>query len=98
MSKDYDQDFIRVSCHALSASVHQEALGWVRALSDTMRDVDNAACVQLKDKINKCAGIPVNGRVLIGVDGLAESQERRVYQFVGSNPTLTASADYVVSL
>lgn len=50
---DHDQDFIRVSCEALSSSVREEALSWVRAIAQTMREIDQATLAQLKDKINK---------------------------------------------
>lgn len=52
-AKDFDQDFIRVSCHTLAASVRDEALGWVKAIGQSMRDLDMATLAQLKDKIHK---------------------------------------------
>ncbi len=52
-SKDHDQDFIRVSCHSLSASVHDEALGWVRALAGCMREMDVATLTHIRDKVHK---------------------------------------------
>lgn len=51
--KDHDQDFIRVSCEALSASVQEEAQGWVRAIAQAMRELDQLTLAQLKDKIHK---------------------------------------------
>jgi dynein heavy chain len=50
-AKDFDQDFIRVSCHALAASVCDEALAWVRAIAQTMRELDALAEAGLRDKI-----------------------------------------------
>ncbi|KAF5830619.1 hypothetical protein DUNSADRAFT_14266 [Dunaliella salina] len=52
LPKDYDQDFIRVSSHALIASVEEEALGWVRAISHTMYELDVVTLQQLKDRIS----------------------------------------------
>ncbi len=52
-AKDFDQEFIRVSCHALASSVCDEALGWVRAIAQTMRDLDAATEAALRDKIAK---------------------------------------------
>jgi len=42
-----------VSCHALTTSVVEEALAWVRAISQTMAELDMVALQQLKDKITK---------------------------------------------
>jgi len=56
LPKDQEQDFIRVSCHALTASVEEEALGWVRSISAAMLDLDSATLQQLKDKISRCVG------------------------------------------
>uniref|UniRef100_A0A6S8LSH1 AAA+ ATPase domain-containing protein n=1 Tax=Dunaliella tertiolecta TaxID=3047 RepID=A0A6S8LSH1_DUNTE len=53
LPKDYDQDFIRVSSHALTASVEEEALGWVRAISHTMYELDVVTLQQLKDRISR---------------------------------------------
>lgn len=50
-AKDYDQDFIRVSSHALNASVVEESHAWVRALSQAMRELDTATLVSLRDRI-----------------------------------------------
>lgn len=52
-ARDFDLDFIRVSCHALATSVRDEALGWVKAISQSMRDLDQAALSGLKEKIFK---------------------------------------------
>lgn len=52
-AKDFDQDFIRVSCHALAASVCDEALAWVRAISGCMRELDGATEGSLRDRIAK---------------------------------------------
>jgi dynein heavy chain len=52
-AKDYEQDFIRLSCYSLAASVREEALNWVRAIAQTMRDMDTLTLVQLRDKISK---------------------------------------------
>ncbi|KAL6757976.1 dynein heavy chain, N-terminal region 1-domain-containing protein, partial [Haematococcus lacustris] len=52
-AKDYDQDFIRVSCSSLAISVKEEALGWVRAIAQAMRELDTLTGVQLRDKIAK---------------------------------------------
>ncbi|MEW5308429.1 MAG: hypothetical protein WDW38_000392 [Sanguina aurantia] len=50
-AKDFDQDFIRVSSHALNASVVEESHGWVRALSQAMRELDTATLGALRDRI-----------------------------------------------
>nr|Q9SMH3.1 RecName: Full=Dynein-1-alpha heavy chain, flagellar inner arm I1 complex; AltName: Full=1-alpha DHC; AltName: Full=Dynein-1, subspecies f [Chlamydomonas reinhardtii]CAB56598.1 1-alpha dynein heavy chain [Chlamydomonas reinhardtii] len=52
-AKDFDQDFIRVSCHALASSVCDEAQAWVRAIAQTMRELDAVTESQLRDKIAK---------------------------------------------
>ncbi|GLI59150.1 hypothetical protein VaNZ11_000978 [Volvox africanus] len=52
-AKDFDQDFIRVSCHALASSVCDEAQGWVRAIAQTMRELDAITEAMLRDKIAK---------------------------------------------
>lgn len=52
-AKDFDQDFIRVSCHALASSVCDEALAWVRAIAQTMRELDAVTEAALRDKIAK---------------------------------------------
>jgi hypothetical protein len=52
-ARDFDQDFIRVSCHALAISVRDEAIGWVRAISQTMREMDVALLNGLRDRIHK---------------------------------------------
>lgn len=52
-AKDYKQDFVCVSCEALASSVKEEALGWVRAIAQSMRELDQASLVQLRDKISK---------------------------------------------
>jgi hypothetical protein len=40
-SDDFDLEFIRVSCRPLAAAVRDEALGWVKALRDVMRELDS---------------------------------------------------------
>ncbi|PNH08033.1 Dynein-1-alpha heavy chain, flagellar inner arm I1 complex [Tetrabaena socialis] len=52
-ARDFDQDFIRVSCHALASSVCDEALGWVRSIAQTMRELDATTEAALRDKIAK---------------------------------------------
>ena len=52
-AKDLDQDFIRVSCHALATSVCEEAIGWVRSISQTMREMYAATLAGLRDRIAK---------------------------------------------
>eukprot|EP00803_Ostreobium_quekettii_P011338 evm.model.scf_1312.1 EVM.evm.TU.scf_1312.1 scf_1312:839-40608(+) len=49
--KEFDLDFIRISCHSLAASVRDEALGWVRATSNAMRDVDLIRLQNMKNQI-----------------------------------------------
>ena len=52
-AKDLDIDFIRVSCHTLATSVRDEALAWVKAISQSMRDLDLATLAGFRDKIAK---------------------------------------------
>ncbi|KXZ49756.1 DHC2 protein [Gonium pectorale] len=52
-ANDFDQDFIRVSCHALASSVCDEALSWVRAIAQTMRELDATTEAALRDKVVK---------------------------------------------
>lgn len=52
-AKDFDQDFIRVSCHSLADSVRDEALGWARAIGGTMRELDAGAEAMLRERIVK---------------------------------------------
>ena len=52
-ARDFDIDFIRVSCHTLASSVRDEAQGWVKAIGQAMRDLDLATVSSLKDKISK---------------------------------------------
>ena len=47
------QDFIRISCHTLAASVCDEAQAWVRAISSSMRELDAATEASLRDRIAK---------------------------------------------
>ena len=51
-AKDFDCGFIRVSCHALAASVREESLAWVRALYQTMRELDLEACAALHARMD----------------------------------------------
>lgn len=51
-AKEFDLDFIQISCHSLAASVRDEALGWVKATSNAMQDIDMLKLQHLKDKIN----------------------------------------------
>lgn len=37
---DFDLDFVLVSARSLAGSVRDEALAWVKALRDVMRDID----------------------------------------------------------
>eukprot|EP00798_Chlamydomonas_sp_ICE-L_P031817 gene31817-7021_t len=48
---EYDQDFIQVSCHTLAISVREEALGWVRSIGQSMRELDIASLAALRDRI-----------------------------------------------
>ena len=50
-ARDFDMDFIRVSCHALASSVRDEALSWVKAIAQSMRDLDQAALSGVREKI-----------------------------------------------
>ena len=52
-AKDFDIDFIRVSCHTLASSVRDEAQAWVKAIGQAMRELDLATLSGLRDKISK---------------------------------------------
>ena len=52
-ARDFDIDFIRVSCHTLASSVRDEAQSWVKSIGQAMRDLDLATVSSLKDKISK---------------------------------------------
>lgn len=51
-AKDFDQGFIRVSCHALAASVREEALAWVKALYTCMRELDLETIAAMHEKMD----------------------------------------------
>ena len=57
LNKDHDQDFIRVSAYALISSVEEEALAWVRAISQAMLEQDTVTVTQLRDRIARCVCI-----------------------------------------
>lgn len=50
-AKEFDLDFIQISCHSLATSVRDEALGWVKATSKAMRDIDMVKMQSVKDNI-----------------------------------------------
>ena len=50
-AKNKDIDFIRVSCHDIAASVQQECLNWVSAISRVMRNIDLQKLQDLNDMI-----------------------------------------------
>ena len=52
-AKDFDADFIRASCLTLAQSVRDEALGWVKAISQTMRELDINTLNSMRDRIAK---------------------------------------------
>ncbi len=63
-ARDMQMDFIRVSCHTLAMSVRDEALGWVSAISQTMREVDTTALAQLRDRwvdMRLCVSVCLEG-------------------------------------
>lgn len=39
-STSFDLEFVHINCQSLAASVRDEALGWVQALSQCMRELD----------------------------------------------------------
>ena len=39
-STNFDLEFVHINCQSLAASVRDEALGWVQALSQCMRELD----------------------------------------------------------
>ncbi|GMH41526.1 hypothetical protein BSKO_09436 [Bryopsis sp. KO-2023] len=54
-AKEFDLDFIRISCHSLAASVRNEALGWVKATCNAMRDVDVLRLQSMNENIQELA-------------------------------------------
>lgn len=40
-STNFDLEFVHINCQSLAASVRDEALGWVQALSQCMRELDS---------------------------------------------------------
>ena len=42
-STNFDLEFVYINCQSLAASVREEALGWVQALSQCMRELDTQA-------------------------------------------------------
>ena len=49
-STNFDLEFVHINCQSLAASVRDEALGWVQALSQCMRELDSQAlevCIHL---------------------------------------------------
>jgi len=42
-STNFDLEFVHINCQSLAASVRDEALGWVQALSQCMRELDTQA-------------------------------------------------------
>ena len=42
-STNFDLEFVHINCQSLAASVKDEALGWVQALSQCMRELDTQA-------------------------------------------------------
>lgn len=51
-STNFDLEFVHINCQSLAASVKDEALGWVQALSQCMRELDTQA---LEVSHAKCA-------------------------------------------
>ena len=42
-STNFDLEFVHINCQSLAASVKEEAMGWVLALSQCMRELDTQA-------------------------------------------------------
>jgi len=51
--RDFDVDFIRITCQALTSSVSDEARIWVRAITQTMREIDAVTEAAMREKIRK---------------------------------------------
>ncbi|DBA95316.1 TPA: Dynein heavy chain cytoplasmic [Trebouxia sp. C0006] len=48
-STNFDLEFVHINCQSLAASVRDEALGWVQALSQCMRELDTQALEKLRE-------------------------------------------------